>query len=82
METWLACWGPLLLRQYASWNGQPVEDFFGSAQAKDDFKAHISFMVNRTNTVNGRKYRWILLEKIGGLSMGRRVPVLGGRECR
>ena len=43
--------------QYASWNGLPVDDFFGSPQARDDFKAHISFMVNRTNTVNGRRYR-------------------------
>jgi len=57
--------------QYASWNGLPVDDFFGSPQAREDFKAHISFMVNRTNTVNGRRYRsevdrrscWVLANK-------------------
>ncbi len=51
----------LVLLQYASWNGQKVDDFFGSPQAREDFKNHISFMVNRTNTVNGRKYRcgWV-----------------------
>ncbi|GAB4818410.1 hypothetical protein N2152v2_005456 [Parachlorella kessleri] len=51
-------WGaPDAKTNYASWNGLPVDDFFGSPQARDDFKAHISFMVNRTNTVNGRRYR-------------------------
>jgi mannan endo-1,4-beta-mannosidase len=49
--------GPDALANYASWTGTPINDFFSDKEAIDAFLKHISFMVNRTNTVNGKQYR-------------------------
>ena len=43
---------------YAGWSGlQTPDNFFTSPQAKQAYKDHLSFMVNRKNSVNGRVYK-------------------------
>ncbi|KAL4549229.1 hypothetical protein Ndes2526B_g04261 [Nannochloris sp. 'desiccata'] len=49
--------GPDALANYASWTGTPIDNFFSDETAIQAFLDHITFMVNRVNTVNGKPYR-------------------------
>ena len=49
--------GPDALANYASWTGTPIDNFFGDPDAIKAFQDHITFMANRTNTVNGKLYK-------------------------
>lgn len=52
------CRLPCLVLQYASWNGlKSPDDFYTSPAVRQAYKAHLDFMINRANTVNGRTYR-------------------------
>jgi endo-1,4-beta-mannosidase len=63
----MVCPTPLPAPQYASWNGlASPDDFYASQTARQAYKDHVAFMVGRTNSVNGRVYRWV-----GGRAGGR-----------
>ena len=49
--------GPDALANYASWTGTPINNFFSDPDALKAFLDHITFMVNRKNTVNGKLYK-------------------------
>ncbi|PRW50827.1 glycoside hydrolase [Chlorella sorokiniana] len=50
--------GPDSRAAFASWNGLASPDhFYTSEAARKAYRDHMAFMVNRVNTVNGKKYK-------------------------
>lgn len=45
------------IAEYAGFRGQPAQAFWSDAQIKADFQQTIAYVINRTSTVTGSKYR-------------------------
>ena len=45
------------IADFAAWRGLPAEAFYSDQQVIDDFKAYVSLILNRVNTITGVAYK-------------------------